>query len=1222
MANNNDIEKNANKFSQSRPENGKEFEQMQGAQNQLLTIAGAQKQNLMEQRLAESNLAAQNDIMRQAAELGAMSGGNMYVNQATQGVMGRYGLQKPMTTSSSKQIRTPQGIVINNNTTNITTVPANIGGPIQGRPLQFQAQGAAGESSKFKDWISKAFDKQNEEAKKRNQEYARREVSLTKSSNKIMRKLEEFSRDITKKLDPRNIGKSVGGQIGTIFKLFGMGYLAANTEKILDGIKGFADKTKNFFEWIKGDKKETPKFIKNFTESFKKSFGEIIFGDQATERMKSGGLMGGLKSMFTESLDSFIEKINKLFNERVKLAKSANSNLKFGKAWHISENLEILGNRIVNLISILLGGEAAYNDAISNQVSDSAKNSGKKSYGVADEVGNKYYDKSSRHSFVTRGIDGTVHDRETIFVGNGDTNLVSGSLKNRSYIPRQYVNDDGSISSSAGGTLALSSNIVANMGHKNTAHLSSAFANLYNAAGSGSAMVHQDLLGSLDVNQRTALEASGAIVNGQDAINYKSDIYLNTGLAFDKFDRRTQKEIYDGEYFAFVDPESWWWVYVPRTDDEILNDAKELGKERDYQTAKVSAEYTVGRTVTAKSIQWVVKSKVTREYIKTQGRSALKSAAARAAENAALDSGARMAAMMPKFFEKYIMKLATRKAEQAAVKVLSKEAIAGAGAVAAVPGLREVALAVFTIWGIYDIVKLFTEYHIPTHYRRLMQMQDFTLTSMDEQVDSRRSYRADGKYIIPNKVRICPGFYVDGKVSEEEAKNIAFINQSAVRAVLANAIPDNGHNATSAGADGKANTADDYQYYTGNFGTASRPSASLVNDIHNGTKFWQGDDDMSVDWNTYAKTAESQRTNYVEVDPSSSATSGPNGAPMTSEGNGDFDIQAAVDFIAGHAAPKSTGWCARHVRAALEAGGLSTEGRPGYGGAYGPWLESHGWEKVTDGSRLPGDVEVIAPMGDHQYGHIQMWAGDTYYSDFKQAAHGNVYGKGTQRVRYRYKGSRGDLVSGPRIAWGSLGTDVGDSKYGGSDKNDDPIYGKGLFGLIKDAASKVWEKAKRKVVTSADGTNTEFIGGIISSHRPIDVNSKPLSGITKEIVSKYSGANYTGGGLEYLNQFGIDNTRTDANSRRVLSSLFDKDGKLKVNTTHLDPELAERLKSIETELKKGNAIDIEQINLTAAGIDTTISTSNAQSVATAQAIAGLGGRKESVPSRVSNLGNQ
>ena len=175
------IEKNANKFSQSRPENGREFEQMQNAQNQLLQIQAGRQQNLLEQRMADSSIADQNALMRQAAELSAM-GGNMQVNQATQAAMGRYGL-RPQTTSSSKQIKTPQGIVINNNTTNITTVPANIGGPLQGRPLQFQAGNSAGENSKFKDWINKAFDKQNEEAKKRDREYSRRETSLTKSSN-------------------------------------------------------------------------------------------------------------------------------------------------------------------------------------------------------------------------------------------------------------------------------------------------------------------------------------------------------------------------------------------------------------------------------------------------------------------------------------------------------------------------------------------------------------------------------------------------------------------------------------------------------------------------------------------------------------------------------------------------------------------------------------------------------------------------------------------------------------------------------------------------------------------------------------------------------------------------------------------------------------------------------------------------------------------------------
>lgn len=1222
MANNNDIEKNANKFSQSRPENGKEFEQMQTAQNQLLGIQATQKQNLMEQRLAESNLAAQNDVMRQAAELGAMSGGNMYVNQATQGVMGKYGLQKPITSSSSKTVRTPQGIVINNNTTNITTVPANIGGPIQGRPLQFQAQGSAGESSKFKDWISKAFDKQNEEAKKRNQEYARREVSLTKSSNKIMRKLEEFSRDITKKLDPRNIGRSVGGQIGTIFKLFGMGYLAANTGKILDGIKGFAEKTKNLFEWIKGDKKETPQFIKNFTDSFSNTFQKIIFGDNPPESVKKGGLLGGLKSIFT----SLIEDINKTFNDRIKLAKSANKNLKFGNILSVNENIGVLGDRIVNLISILLGGEAAYNAAIGNQVSDAAKENGKNTYGVADEVGNDYYDKSTKHTFITKNKIGRVVDKQDIYVANGDTNLVTGKLKDRSYIPRQYVNDDGSISSSAGGTLAASSNLVANLQNKNTAHIASGFANLYDAAGkNGSAMIHKDLLKYVDQNQLNALLKSGAIKTGLDVMGHYNAKYVNTARNFDqeKYYPQVQKELSDGEFFAFVDPESWWWVFVPREDDEILEDAKALKREKEYQIARDAAGVTAAKYISAKTIQWVARSQVTRQYLATKGVSALGSAAARAAENTVLDSGARIAAMMPKFFQKYVEKFFMRKAEKAAMRQLSKEAVAAMGGAAATPGVRWVVFAIFAVWGIYEIIDLITTYNIPTHTRRLMQMQDFTLTSLDEKVNSGKAMNG----VVPNKVRVCPGFYVDGRVKKEEAEQIAFGNQDAFRVIMANAIPENGHNEYSPGADNNYNTLkDNYSYYTGDFGTGSKPSATLINDIHNGSKFWTGEDDMHVDWKVYSKNAESQRqTNYVEF--GSSSTTSPN-TTTTSEGGGDFDIQSAVDFLAEHAQKDSTGWCARHVRCAMQAGGLSTNGRPGYGGAYADWLLKNGWEEVpVDGNMRAGDVEVLEPQYDsrpgkegvyHKYGHIQMWGGDTWYSDFKQGTSGNVFGSKTKKRRFRYTGSNGAGIVHQTTIGAKASEKIGD----GSDMNDDPLHGKSLWNVITEGASKIWEKAKRRVVTAADGTNTEFIGGILSSHRPIDVNSKPLSGITKEIVSRYSGANYTGGGLEYLSQFGIDNTKTDANSRRVLSSLFDKDGKLKVNISHIDPELAERLKSIEAELKKGNEIDIEQINLTAAGIDATISTSNAQSVATAQAIAGLGGRKESTPSKVSNLGNQ
>ena len=148
------IEEKTRRLASQRPENGKEFQQLQGAQNQLLEIQAAQKQNLMEQRLMSGAQAEQNQILAQAAEVGAQSvAGNMQLNQATAGVMGRYGLNQPRTSSQVKQQHresvTRQNVTIHNNTTNITnnTVPANIGGPIQGRPIQFQQPQASGDGA-------------------------------------------------------------------------------------------------------------------------------------------------------------------------------------------------------------------------------------------------------------------------------------------------------------------------------------------------------------------------------------------------------------------------------------------------------------------------------------------------------------------------------------------------------------------------------------------------------------------------------------------------------------------------------------------------------------------------------------------------------------------------------------------------------------------------------------------------------------------------------------------------------------------------------------------------------------------------------------------------------------------------------------------------------------------------------------------------------------------
>lgn len=106
-----------------------------------------------------------------------------------------------------------------------------------------------------------------------------------------------------------------------------------------------------------------------------------------------------------------------------------------------------------------------------------------------------------------------------------------------------------------------------------------------------------------------------------------------------------------------------------------------------------------------------------------------------------------------------------------------------------------------------------------------------------------------------------------------------------------------------------------------------------------------------------------------------------------------WDIKKAVDYISKNALAKSIGRCARYVRTAIEAGGLSTEGRPASAYQYVDFLPKIGFtaiEKMTGKVKQynwslknakPGDIAVMS-YGTH--GHICMWDGKNWVSDFRQ----------------------------------------------------------------------------------------------------------------------------------------------------------------------------------------------------------------------------------------------
>lgn len=228
------------------------YQDYQDAQSQLLQIQAQQQANLQEARLMGQSQMATNNALNQAAQVAAqtVAMGNTTqpatFNPTTQAVLQQYGLGQPrvVRNQTRSQSTTPQHVTINNNTSNITNnnvaVPANIGGPLQGRPVQINPDVQMGT---FKTWLSNVFAQQNAEAARRDREYEKRESALARNANKVLKKIGEIGGDIGKALDPRRATNSSVNTIKTLFTVLGIANLAKNWVHV-------AHKLDDFFKWL------------------------------------------------------------------------------------------------------------------------------------------------------------------------------------------------------------------------------------------------------------------------------------------------------------------------------------------------------------------------------------------------------------------------------------------------------------------------------------------------------------------------------------------------------------------------------------------------------------------------------------------------------------------------------------------------------------------------------------------------------------------------------------------------------------------------------------------------------------------------------------------------------------------------------------------------------------------------------------------------------------
>jgi antitoxin (DNA-binding transcriptional repressor) of toxin-antitoxin stability system len=99
-----------------------------------------------------------------------------------------------------------------------------------------------------------------------------------------------------------------------------------------------------------------------------------------------------------------------------------------------------------------------------------------------------------------------------------------------------------------------------------------------------------------------------------------------------------------------------------------------------------------------------------------------------------------------------------------------------------------------------------------------------------------------------------------------------------------------------------------------------------------------------------------------------------------------LDKNRLADWMDAHALARSSHHCAMFCRQGLQAAGLNTEDRPGNAGDYGPFLLRHGARLVPVEGYTPqvGDTVVFDKTEQHPNGHIEMYDGRQWVSDFLQ----------------------------------------------------------------------------------------------------------------------------------------------------------------------------------------------------------------------------------------------
>ena len=145
--------------------------------------------------------------------------------------------------------------------------------------------------------------------------------------------------------------------------------------------------------------------------------------------------------------------------------------------------------------------------------------------------------------------------------------------------------------------------------------------------------------------------------------------------------------------------------------------------------------------------------------------------------------------------------------------------------------------------------------------------------------------------------------------------------------------------------------------------------------------------DGGIDTKPDSTTASASVASQTSSSISSSLTQ--NTEPKGSSSGGTPGSKAAAEFSKKYnLGSRSTGSCAKYVRSYLMAAGYPLSGWPVAAADYINFLPKYGFTQVrgkaSQISPEVGDISITQRFGNHKYGHIAIWNGSNWVSDFEQ----------------------------------------------------------------------------------------------------------------------------------------------------------------------------------------------------------------------------------------------